>query len=582
MYGKMDSGMDGMSDLSEVLPLKFSQRGCLGLCGQGPNSLLENMPAKAGKPGNQAVNRLDSFSKVLAMVKKFLRAQGAEFAVPEEVLTRARFKSDAMRLLSKSPFRPQHTLDDMQGAIESLSKALDMEDRLIHGSGAITTDRHLSRSRVFDLLLLRGKAWGRLCLAKLNSDTDVEALVTAALHDFGRALLEKPRSFEALVEAAHIYAFSGQTTRAVEFYEKAIDLMKTSGTTHESARLQRRVERLKAGGSIEVDTGDGSGLWKVEEITGVTADTCVYHLRLGRSPGNPHPYPESAWHIQVFLGSTVREYTPISSVSDWEDGSLDLLVKTYPDGTVSRFFGTLRTVQEARDLALQNYAPLEEQNCWVRVSAPLLTLQLPSFSEGGKIVGPVEDLGIIAGGTGIAPALQILSECLPGKSLNCRAVLLYSSRSLQDILMLDELRAIQEASAGQVRVVHTLTAVKDVLQRLQTRCYFSGRHGHFLEDHRPDPPQELLLGHINRDMLRKVMPPRGRQVRILISGHLDFFDQAVAILVIYVFDVFIADAVSDYLPVHGKEFHVSTCLMVLVIVLTVISYTLAPSRSKSA
>lgn len=58
--------------------------------------------------------------------------------------------------------------------------------------------------------------------------------------------------------------------------------------------------------------------------------------------------------------------------------------------------------------------------------------------------------------------------------------------------------------------------------------------------------------------------------------------EAVAILVIYVFDVFIADAVSDYLPVHGKEFHVSTCLMVLVIVLTVISYTLAPSRSKSA
>lgn len=41
---------------------------------------------------------------------------------------------------------------------------------------------------------------------------------------------------------------------------------------------------------------------------------------------------------------------------------LDLLVKTYPDGTVSRFFGTLLTVNEAKEAALQNYAPLEEQS----------------------------------------------------------------------------------------------------------------------------------------------------------------------------------------------------------------------------
>lgn len=54
--------------------------------------------------------------------------------------------------------------------------------------------------------------------------------------------------------------------------------------------------------------------------------------------------------------------------------------------------------------------------------------------------------------------------------------------------------------------------------------------------------------------------------------------EAVAILVIYVFDVLVAESVSDFLPVHGKEFHISTCLMVLVIVLTVVSYTLAPVR----
>lgn len=59
-----------LQDLSEVIPLNFSQRGCLGLCGQGPNCLLET------KKGSQAVNRLDSFSKVISMVKKFVKGQG--------------------------------------------------------------------------------------------------------------------------------------------------------------------------------------------------------------------------------------------------------------------------------------------------------------------------------------------------------------------------------------------------------------------------------------------------------------------------------------------------------------------------
>ena len=152
----MHQGLDvnWLQDLSEVIPLNFSQRGCLGLCGQGPNCLLET------KKGSQAVNHLDSFSKVISMVKKFVKGQGdldditacsvtwcpkrwfrtssvtsvlsmhrlymtiltidrpscyllqspfvsigsvcpgIDFEVPEQLLHRARVKSDAMRLLS--------------------------------------------------------------------------------------------------------------------------------------------------------------------------------------------------------------------------------------------------------------------------------------------------------------------------------------------------------------------------------------------------------------------------------------------------------------------------------------------------
>jgi len=408
-----------LEDLSEVIPLNFSQRGCLGLCGQGPNCLLET------KKGSQAVNHLDSFSKVISMVKKFVKGQGIDFEVPEQLLHRARVKSDAMRLLSKSQFRPQHTAEDMLQAIELLSQAIQLQD-----------SKHASRAkdRTYELLMLRGKAWGRRCLAQLQDEASKASTeVSEALADFGGAMLEKPRAPEPLVEVAHIYAFSGETGKAVNFYQKAIALMKDQKMPkHDSARLERRVEKLMAGHREEVDSGDGSGLWRVEDITGISKDSCVYHLR-SAAPGSPHPCPQSAWHVQVFLGSTVREYTPISSARAWEDGSLDLLVKTYPDGTVSRFFGTLRTVQEAREAALQSYAPLEEQNCWVRLSAPLSTLHLPSFTETGMARETVEQVALVAGGTGIAPALQILSECLPGGSLEqCRGVLLYSSRTVEE------------------------------------------------------------------------------------------------------------------------------------------------------
>lgn len=58
--------------------------------------------------------------------------------------------------------------------------------------------------------------------------------------------------------------------------------------------------------------------------------------------------------------------------------------------------------------------------------------------------------------------------------------------------------------------------------------------------------------------------------------------EAVAILVIFLFDVFISDLVSAWLPVHGKPFELASFLMVLVVVLTVISYTMAPSAPAKA
>jgi len=191
------------------------------------------------------------------------------------------------------------------------------------------------------------------------------------------------------------------------------------------------------------DSGDGSGRWKVQKISGLAWDTCIYHL-VNKPPAVPHPYPNDAWHLNVRFGGTVREYTPVSSAADWEQGRIDLLVKTYETGAVSRRFALLRQ-------ASPGFTATEEQPCWVLTSKPALTLTLPALTAPSFDLSlntspelekfPVSQqekstdlllthLGIVVGGTGIAPAVQILREVLnPSGAFGgtCNAVLLYSS-----------------------------------------------------------------------------------------------------------------------------------------------------------
>ena len=484
-------------DIASFAPIQTARRGCLGMCGNGPNCLLE-------QPGKrQAVSRLDSFSKVISLVKKVLKDTSS---LTPDLLEKVRVKSDAIRIIAMSALRPERTAEDMGKAIGLLSGAIDQE--LAQASKVMS-------ARLRSLYLLRGKAWGRRLLAE--SDEKARASdASAALRDFEAVLVVDPNFADAYAEIGHINGFMGQTAAALGLYQKALSLMHLGSP--EASKLQRRVQRLQEGriASLEGrgDSGDGSGLWKVLEIEGLSPDTCVYRLQT-LPPAEPHPFPHSAWHVHVAYGSTLRDYTPVSSASAWESGRLDLLVKTYPDGTVSRFFGSLQTAEEGQEACLQSYGLLEEQNCWVRVSAPMLTLELPCLGLGR----PVEQLAIVAGGTGIAPAIQILSEVVDsaGSMGGCSARLLYSSRAPRDVLMLDELRALSQSD--RVQVAHTLTQES----RRSLARHFRGKHRHFTTSYVPrDGPlrAEEVAFHrrVDTDMLKACVPGPGQAHSVIVCG----------------------------------------------------------------
>ena len=477
--------MELVKDIASFAPIQTARRGCLGMCGNGPNCLLE-------QPGKrQAISRLDSFSKIVSLVKKVLKDTSS---LQPDLLEKARLKSDAIRIIARSSFRPEQTREDMGKAIGLLSHAMEQEIR----------EGPKMSARLRSLYLLRGRAFGKRLLALPGlpeSESDKAQDASAALSDFKAVLAEDPSCPEAFAEAGHIYGFTGQTAEALEWYQRALDLM-PSGSS-EASQISRRMKRLKEG-RLAAGSGDGSGLWKVRGISGLSPDTCIYHLET-LPPADPHPCPHAAWHVQVAHGSTIREYTPVSSASAWEAGCMDLLVKTYPSGTVSKFFGSLQTAEEAQESCLQSYGLLEEQNCWVRVSAPILTFDLRELRE-----VPSLGLVIVAGGTGIAPAIQIMSEVVntDGSLKGCPAQLLYSSRTPRDVLMLDELRAFVESR--RVQVTHTLTQEG----RRAVGSHFRGKHGHFSASYVPKDgplrPEEVAFHRrVDMDMLKAVLDTQG-------------------------------------------------------------------------
>ena len=112
----------------------------------------------------------------------------------------------------------------------------------------------------------------------------------------------------------------------------------------------------------------------------------------------------------------VRSYTPISS--DENRGYFDLLIKSYPTGNISKHVATLQAGQT------------------LKVKGP----------KGAMMYTPnmVRRLGMIAGGTGITPMLQIIRAIVRGRPRNggtdrTEVDLIFANVNEEDILLKEDL-----------------------------------------------------------------------------------------------------------------------------------------------
>ncbi|KAI0321700.1 NADH-cytochrome b5 reductase [Amylostereum chailletii] len=198
----------------------------------------------------------------------------------------------------------------------------------------------------------------------------------------------------------------------------------------------------------------------------ISPNTAIYRFAL--------PHPEDVWglpigqHISVSAEingkEIMRSYTPTSSDDDL--GHFDLLIKAYEKGNISRYISLLKIGDN------------------VRVKGPKGQFQYsPSLSR---------EIGMIAGGTGITPMLQIIRAALKNPLDRTKLSLIYANVNEEDILLKAELDELAAKSPARFKVYYVLN----------------------------NPPAGWTggVGFVSKQQVEERLPPTDNDVKILMCG----------------------------------------------------------------
>eukprot|EP00913_Durusdinium_trenchii_P029236 g27405.t1 len=261
-----------------------------------------------------------------------------------------------------------------------------------------------------------------------------------------------PTSIEVLMEFAQILSKLGRVEHITDLEAHVRSICCDPEDVRLEMELILRLGRLKAEAVEVTETPidvrepriEGYAIWSLRDVTLVSKHSAIYHfVSKDRQRGTPNPrgrgrtvWPKT-WHVTLLarLGANSegplpwieRDYTPISTAKEWEQGQCDILIKIYNDGQATSW--------------------LQQQPLGIRIwfSQPVKTLSVPSLLPDldQAPFRPASYLLLLAG-TGIVAAAQVLHHAERGKcfgsspTINSPIRLVHSCRS-DDVLMSFEL-----------------------------------------------------------------------------------------------------------------------------------------------
>lgn len=212
--------------------------------------------------------------------------------------------------------------------------------------------------------------------------------------------------------------------------------------------------------------------FELTEKTVLSHNTAIYRFKLP-SPKHILGLPIGQ-HISIAAtlpqpdGTTkeiVRSYTPISG--DHQPGFFDLLIKSYPTGNISKHMASLSVGHT------------------IKVRGP----------KGAMVYTPnmVRHFGMIAGGTGITPMLQIIRAVIRGRPTGDKTEidLIFANVNHEDILLKEDLDTLANEDPG-FRVYYVLN----------------------------NPPEKWQggVGFVTPEMISQHLPKPADDVKLLLCG----------------------------------------------------------------
>ncbi|KAI0778114.1 NADH-cytochrome b5 reductase [Trametes elegans] len=198
----------------------------------------------------------------------------------------------------------------------------------------------------------------------------------------------------------------------------------------------------------------------------ISPNTAIYRFAL--------PHPEDVLglpigqHVSVqaeINGKDImRSYTPTSSDDDL--GHFDLLVKAYEKGNISRYISLLKIGDK------------------VRIKGPKGHFRYtPTLAR---------EIGMIAGGTGITPMLQIIRAALKNPLDRTKLSLIYANVNPEDILLKKELDELASKHSHRFRVYYVLN--------------------------NPPPNWNGGVGFVTKEHIENHLPPTDKDIKVLMCG----------------------------------------------------------------